>query len=149
MIHVPRSLTCSLTSSTRHCLLPIHLLNRAGALNNSATTRSYFSSSTRIRNTYTPQVHLPSRPTAISNTKNLRASTINISKRHCSHRKAMYREEMVGGLAAAQGGREILPTNVKPTHYNLTLEPDLEEFTYQGTVKIEYDTPRIRQSLVV
>lgn len=49
---------------------------------------------------------------------------------------------MVGGLAAAQGGREVLPTNVKPTHYDLTLEPDLLKFTYQGTVKIEYGAPQ-------
>lgn len=34
--------------------------------------------------------------------------------------------------------REVLPNNVKPMHYNLTLEPDLEKFTYSGTVVIEY-----------
>lgn len=35
-------------------------------------------------------------------------------------------------------GREVLPTNVKPLHYDLTLEPDFEKFTYEGTVIIEY-----------
>jgi aminopeptidase 2 len=35
-------------------------------------------------------------------------------------------------------GREVLPTNVKPLHYDLTLEPDFENFTYNGTVTIEY-----------
>lgn len=35
-------------------------------------------------------------------------------------------------------GREVLPTNVKPQHYDLTLEPDFEKFTYEGTVIIEY-----------
>lgn len=35
-------------------------------------------------------------------------------------------------------GREVLPTNVKPMHYDLTLEPDFEKFTYEGTVVIEY-----------
>lgn len=34
--------------------------------------------------------------------------------------------------------REVLPTNVKPLHYHLTLEPDFEKFTYEGTVVIEY-----------
>jgi aminopeptidase 2 len=34
-------------------------------------------------------------------------------------------------------GREVLPTNVKPLHYNLTLEPDFEKFTYEGKVVIE------------
>lgn len=35
-------------------------------------------------------------------------------------------------------GREVLPINVKPMHYDLTLEPDFEKFTYEGTVVIEY-----------
>lgn len=33
--------------------------------------------------------------------------------------------------------REVLPDNVKPIHYNLTLEPDFDKFTYDGTVVIE------------
>jgi hypothetical protein len=35
-------------------------------------------------------------------------------------------------------GREVLPTNVKPLHYDLTLEPNFETFKYDGTVVIEY-----------
>lgn len=34
--------------------------------------------------------------------------------------------------------REVLPTNVKPVHYDVTLEPDFQKFTYEGTVIIEY-----------
>lgn len=34
-------------------------------------------------------------------------------------------------------GREVLPKNVKPTHYNVELEPDLEKYTYEGSVDIE------------
>ena len=34
--------------------------------------------------------------------------------------------------------REVLPTNVKPMHYDLTLEPDFDKFTYEGKVVIEY-----------
>ena len=34
-------------------------------------------------------------------------------------------------------GREVLPVNVKPIYYDLTLEPDFAKFTYQGTVTIE------------
>ena len=51
----------------------------------------------------------------------------------------MLREE-VAGAANAPNGREILPTNVKPLHYDLTLEPDLaqtKESIYEGNVKIE------------
>lgn len=40
-------------------------------------------------------------------------------------------------------GREILPANVKPTHYDITLEPDLEAFTYKGKVIIELDVPLV------
>ena len=43
-----------------------------------------------------------------------------------------------GSAAVASQGREVLPTNVKPTHYDLTLEPDFEKFSYEGTVVIEY-----------
>lgn len=36
-------------------------------------------------------------------------------------------------------GRQILPGNVIPRHYDLTLEPDFEKFTYEGTVIIDLD----------
>ena len=35
--------------------------------------------------------------------------------------------------------REILPTNVVPRHYDLTLECDFEKFTFEGTVIIDLD----------
>ncbi|KAJ5681936.1 uncharacterized protein N7477_001876 [Penicillium maclennaniae] len=42
----------------------------------------------------------------------------------------------VSGSTNVQG-REVLPTNVKPVHYDLTLEPNFEKFTYDGTVVID------------
>ncbi|OCL08274.1 hypothetical protein AOQ84DRAFT_222052 [Glonium stellatum] len=36
-------------------------------------------------------------------------------------------------------GREVLPKNVKPIHYDLTLEPNLETFEYEGKVVIDLD----------
>lgn len=42
------------------------------------------------------------------------------------------------GSATIAGAREVLPTNVKPLHYDLKLEPNLEDFTYEGSVVIEY-----------
>lgn len=42
------------------------------------------------------------------------------------------------GSATIAGAREVLPTNVKPVHYDLTLEPNFEDFTYEGKVVIEY-----------
>jgi aminopeptidase 2 len=34
-------------------------------------------------------------------------------------------------------GREVLPTNVKPLHYDVTLDPNFEDFTFRGIVSIE------------
>ncbi|KAF7536775.1 hypothetical protein G7Z17_g12983 [Cylindrodendrum hubeiense] len=36
-------------------------------------------------------------------------------------------------------GRQVLPKNVKPHHYDLTLEPNFETFKYEGTVVIDFD----------
>lgn len=38
----------------------------------------------------------------------------------------------------ASKGRELLPANVKPIHYALTLEPNFDTCTYDGSVTIEY-----------
>ncbi|KZF24783.1 hypothetical protein L228DRAFT_245796 [Xylona heveae TC161] len=62
--------------------------------------------------------------------------------RHCSCQRAMCRShgaaDISGGMHVTQG-RVVLPTNVKPVHYDLTLEPNLEDFTYKGTVIIDLD----------
>lgn len=34
--------------------------------------------------------------------------------------------------------RHVLPVNVQPKHYNLTLTPDLVNFTFEGSVDIKY-----------
>lgn len=52
----------------------------------------------------------------------------------CSSRRA----EVPSGSTNVTHGREVLPTNVKPLHYDLTLEPNFEAFTYDGSVLIEY-----------
>lgn len=61
--------------------------------------------------------------------------------RHCSHRRTMCRHQheadVPGSSIDITQGREILPANVKPLHYHLTLEPNLETFDYKGTVVIE------------
>ena len=31
-----------------------------------------------------------------------------------------------------------LPTNVKPMHYDLTVRTDLQEFVFEGLVKVRY-----------
>ena len=56
--------------------------------------------------------------------------------RYCSFRSTMCKHQasMAGGSAVPD--REVLPTNVKPYHYDLTLEPDFKNFTFSGTVDI-------------
>lgn len=39
--------------------------------------------------------------------------------------------------SALTHGREILPQNVKPVHYDLELEPNFEDFTFDGKVTIK------------
>lgn len=74
-----------------------------------------------------PRANRPSRRSPLSQS----------SKRYCSYRR------MCGSRRAGVSGstnvpdREVLPTNVKPTHYDLTLEPNFETFKYEGTVVIE------------
>ena len=60
--------------------------------------------------------------------------------RYCSYRRAMYgkKADIQGGSVDVEASREVLPTNVKPLHYSLTVEPNFEKFSYEGTVVIEY-----------
>jgi aminopeptidase 2 len=75
-------------------------------------------------------------------TKGIAGLSPNI--RHCSYRrnemcKAYSEREVVGGGMDVSSGREILPGNVIPRHYDLTLEPDLKKLTYEGHVVVDLD----------
>ncbi|OJJ44518.1 hypothetical protein ASPZODRAFT_70994 [Penicilliopsis zonata CBS 506.65] len=61
----------------------------------------------------------------------------------CSSRRG---DGSLGSTNVAHG-REVLPTNVKPVHYDLTLEPDLVKFTYDGTVIIDLDVAEDTNSI--
>jgi aminopeptidase 2 len=39
----------------------------------------------------------------------------------------------ISGSIDITKNREVLPTNVVPRHYDLTLEPDFKKFTFDGT----------------
>ena len=62
--------------------------------------------------------------------------------RRCSYRKVMCKRDADtaggGGGTDVTAYREVLPTNVKPMHYDLTLEPNFDKLTYDGKVVIEY-----------
>lgn len=57
--------------------------------------------------------------------------------RNCSCQRMCRHHDLdtSGGMDISQG-KEVLPSNVKPTNYALELEPDLEKFTFEGTVGI-------------
>ena len=78
------------------------------------------------------------RPSLVAKERNIKHLT---TVRYCSHQRSMCRlsetVDVVGGGMDVSKGRELLPTNVKPLHYALTLEPDFENFTYEGEVVIE------------
>ncbi len=98
------------------------------AYNNPTTTTAY------------PAVRLHQRDSSSRQPSSLLKLTPLLSVRHCSHRRNMCRHFGVEGHSSAVDitqGREILPANVKPLHYDLTLEPNFSDFTYEGTVVIE------------
>ncbi|KAF4447296.1 aminopeptidase [Fusarium albosuccineum] len=72
-------------------------------------------------------------------------------QRYCSYRRAMYRNgsDVAGGSLDFSRGREVLPKNVKPLHYDLTLEPNFETFKYEGTVVIDFDVVQDSTSIAL
>jgi aminopeptidase 2 len=62
----------------------------------------------------------------------------------CRHQREIDVADSSMDIAA---GREVLPKNVKPLHYDLTLEPNFESFKYEGTVSIELDVVEDTKSI--
>lgn len=82
----------------------------------------------------------PSPPTSTLTARrriNNKQSPSTIFRRHCSHRNMCMRGADIDH-ASNTAGREVLPSNVIPTNYDLTLEPNLSDFTFDGTVTIRY-----------
>lgn len=53
--------------------------------------------------------------------------------------------DVAGGVNVQ--GRELLPANVIPRHYNVTLEPDFKKLTFDGTVVIDLDVVEDSKSI--
>src|SRR4051794_9452285 len=51
-------------------------------------------------------------------------------QRHCSYRNMCQSMADISGSIDITKNREVLPTNVVPRHYDLTLEPDFEKFKF-------------------
>lgn len=56
-------------------------------------------------------------------------------------------EHFGGANPDPNAGRELLPTNVVPRHYDVTLEPNFETFTFEGKVVIDFDVREESQSI--
>ena len=98
--------------------------------------RQYSSIALSTRVSTSVQLAPPARRASLFKDQRDRASQL----RHCSYHRQMCRTEQgdAGGSMDVTKGREVLPTNAKPLHYDVTLEPNFEKFTYEGTVIIEY-----------
>ncbi|CAO2648720.1 Nn.00g096690.m01.CDS01 [Neocucurbitaria sp. VM-36] len=121
------TITASPSRSRRLDLNPRrHLLHTSKS---PTTTSIYPAAQAPLRNTTPRRAPRPSR------------HTTTVPRRHCSHRRNMCRHFGAEGHSSIDitKGREILPANVKPLHYDLTLEPDFDKFTYEGTVVIDLD----------
>ena len=44
-------------------------------------------------------------------------------------------------------GRVVLPTNVVPKHYDVSLEPDFDKFTFEGKVVIDLEVAKDSNSI--
>jgi aminopeptidase 2 len=56
--------------------------------------------------------------------------------------------EAAAGVTA-KSARDLLPANVVPRHYDVTIEPDLEKFTFEGKVAIDLDVAEESKSISV
>jgi hypothetical protein len=101
-----------------------------------SASRSHFFTTSSV--TSNPATASQRQSTLRPNT-NSRLPRSRIQARHCSHRRMCRRDaDAMGANLDIAKGREVLPKNVKPLHYHLTLEPNLETFEYEGKVVIEY-----------
>ena len=51
------------------------------------------------------------------------------------------------GTTVINNGRELLPADVIPTHYDITIEPDFDKFTFEGVVTIDLDVVKATNSV--
>ena len=108
---------------------------RSRTLFSGARTLSSFSSPVL------PSVLSTTRP-FLADTRTIRLEQTWNLVRNCSYQHIVTRQsdEHIPASMDVTEGREVLPKHVRPLHYDVTLEPDFENFSYEGTVKIEYVT---------
>jgi aminopeptidase 2 len=68
--------------------------------------------------------------------------------RHCSYRNMCRSMADISGSIDITKNREVLPTNVVPRHYDLTLEPDFEKFKFNGTGELKANDVSLPHPLI-
>jgi len=58
-------------------------------------------------------------------------------------------EQTGGANPDPKAQRELLPTNVIPKHYDVTLEPNFDKFTFEGTAVIDFDVQEDSKSIAL
>ncbi|KAJ8611907.1 hypothetical protein MRB53_037703 [Persea americana] len=136
--HLPRSVsrTCCTRPASRH----LHLESCPAI----ESRRAHIQSSRSINIHHSNSQTFASTRYYTTSTQSIRPTQpLPSTRRYCSHRRhAMCRQREADALNTAGfnvNGREVLPTNVKPLHYDLTLEPHLDTFKFDGSVKIDLD----------
>ncbi|KAF8969809.1 leucyl aminopeptidase [Flammula alnicola] len=91
-----------------------------------------------------------SRHSKTANSRNLNLRPLSsslISSARSSLSNHLHFAQMSNTAPSGDADKYRLPTNVRPTHYDVTIKTDLEELTFQGLVKVSLDvkadTPKI------
>ncbi|KAI0514802.1 peptidase family M1-domain-containing protein [Xylaria bambusicola] len=147
----------------------IEFLSRASPLTNRVRLRHYppthpdilgrvslssISRPTPSTSSFTPSSS-PPRQSRLSSPRSSRPPTSLSTSfiRYCSYRRhnmcrlAGDSEHFGGAKPDPNVGRELLPTNVIPRHYDVTLEPDFKKFTFEGKVVVDFDVQEDTQSI--
>ncbi|KAG6104992.1 hypothetical protein E4U31_001675 [Claviceps sp. LM219 group G6] len=116
-----------------------------------AQVRRYTVSNYNNKRSISAAAYAPRLPLATQNINPFRqafGSRLTPQLRRCSYRRHLDKmcraqagiDQTGGGCASGSThGRELLPANVIPRHYHVTLEPDLNKLTFDGTVVIDLD----------
>jgi aminopeptidase 2 len=75
----------------------------------------------------------PSKRPKLAESERTNVALQSSQNRHCSYRNMCRSMADISGGIDITKNREVLPTNVVPRHYDLTLEPDFEKFKFDGT----------------
>jgi len=129
-------------NASRSTAFKVPFLSRRSLTSVSAQTNhiTYTTTSPQLSGSFLPllQSRVPPRSPLRSQ---YQALPVRPQLRYCSYQRNNMCKHFADAVSESatdvSKGRELLPKNVKPLHYHLTLEPNLETFEYKGKVVIE------------